>query len=129
DELLCSEIIKTTGDSHVRSAAGMFSILRSAELIRRCDVLISNDSAPMHLAVAMRTPVVAIFGATSPAFGFAPYGKRDVVVQRNDLDCRPCSIHGGGKCPIGTFDCMTGISAKRVCEEAEEVLAMKVEQR
>jgi heptosyltransferase-2 len=122
DEELCNEIKKAAETENVHSAAGKFSILQSAELIRRCDLLISNDSAPLHLAVAMRTPVVAIFGATSPAFGFAPYGKRDVIVERNDLDCRPCSIHGSDKCPIGTFDCMVGISAKRVFEEVEEIV-------
>ncbi len=121
DRELCAEIKDAAGTGCVHSAAGKFSILQSAELLRRCDLLISNDSAPLHLAVAMRTPVVAIFGATSPSFGFAPYGKRDVVVERNDLDCRPCTIHGGNKCPIGTFDCMVGISAKRVYEKAVEI--------
>ncbi len=122
DRELCAEIKNAAGTERVHSAAGKFSILQSAELIRRCDVLISNDSAPLHLAVAMRTPVIAIFGATSPAFGFAPYGERDIIVERNDLDCRPCSIHGGDKCPIGTFDCMVGISAKRVYEEVWKVV-------
>jgi heptosyltransferase-2 len=68
----------------------------------------------MHLAVAMKTPVVAIFGATVPSFGFGPYGEKDVVVQIEGLPCRPCSIHGGDKCPIGTFECMVKISAEMV---------------
>ena len=71
----------------------------------------------MHLAVAMKTHVVAVFGATVPSFGFAPYGEKDVVVQIDELPCRPCTIHGGDKCPIGTFACMVNISTEMVFEK------------
>jgi heptosyltransferase-2 len=77
----------------------------------------------MHLAVAMRTPVVAIFGATVPAFGFAPYGPHDVVVETNGLSCRPCSIHGGKRCPIRTFDCMVKITVHQVLQKIYTVLS------
>ena len=89
-------------------------MLQSAALIGRCAVLVANDSAPMHLAVAMRTPAVAIFGATKPEFGFAPFGERDVIVERKELSCRGCSIHGDDRCPVETFDCMKKISAEEV---------------
>jgi len=114
DEGLCKQITAGSQGSDVYAAAGRFTLLQSAELLRRCDALVSNDSAPMHLAVAVRTPVIAVFGATVPSFGFAPYGEKDVVVQTEGLACRPCSIHGGDKCPIGTFDCMVNISAEMV---------------
>ncbi len=117
DESLCKEIASNAQGTAVYLSAGRFSILQSAELLRRCAALVSNDSAPMHLAVAMRTPVVAVFGATVPSFGFAPYGEKDVVVQIERLPCRPCSIHGGDTCPIGTFDCMVKISAEMVFEK------------
>lgn len=122
DKALCREIQALSNSSHVYSAAGMLSTLQSAELIRRCKLLISNDSAPMHLAVAVGTPVVAIFGATVPEFGFAPYGKHDTVVETLGLSCRPCSIHGGDKCPIKTFDCMNAITVEKVRRRVEEVL-------
>ena len=77
----------------------------------------------MHLAVAMQTQVVAIFGATVPEFGFAPYGRHDVVVETKGLSCRPCSIHGGDKCPISTFDCMKRISADNVYGSIQAVLS------
>ena len=114
DRTLCEEIRTLSGSPHVYSTAGMLSLLQSTELIRRCRLLVCNDSAPMHMAAAVGTPVVAIFGATVPAFGFGPSGPRDVVVETNDLKCRPCSIHGGAKCPIRTFDCMINISYDRV---------------
>ncbi len=72
-------------------------------------VLVTNDSAPMHIAVARGTPVVAIFGPTAPSQGYGPYTERAQVVER-DLPCRPCSRHGGAHCPIGTHACMKEIS-------------------
>jgi heptosyltransferase-2 len=107
----------------VLNAAGRLSILQSAELIRRSAVLVSNDSAPMHAGVAMRTPVVALFGATVPAFGFAPLGANDRIHQTEGLPCRPCSIHGGRKCPIGTFECMHKIMAEEVLHTIMELLS------
>ena len=117
DENLCRKIGAEAQEAEVYLSAGKFSILQSAELLRRCKALVSNDSAPMHLAVAMRTPVIAVFGATVPSFGFAPYGVKDVVVQTEGLPCRPCTIHGGDKCPIGTFECMVKISSEMVFEK------------
>ena len=123
DQILCDEVRTHSSSSHVYSAAGMLSLLQSVELIRRCKVLICNDSAPMHMAAAAGTPVVAIFGATVPAFGFGPSGPEDVVVETQGLKCRPCSIHGGEKCPIETFDCMNNITYESVFRNVMEVLA------
>ena len=103
-------------------ASGKFSLLQSAALIGRCAVLVSNDSAPMHMGVAVRTPVVALFGATAPAFGFAPAGAQDRVLEIDGLSCRPCAIHGGPTCPIGTFECMNGIQPARVRDEVESLI-------
>jgi heptosyltransferase-2 len=71
--------------------------------IDRMDVLIGNDSAPIHVAAARDVPVVAIFCATTPALGYGPYGR--AVVVESDLACRPCGRHGGHQCPRGTEDC------------------------
>jgi heptosyltransferase-2 len=114
DTALCTEVIEAAQAKNIFSVAGKLSLLQSAELIRRCKVLISNDSAPMHLAVAVGTPVVAIFGATVPEFGFGPRGPLDVVIETKGLQCRPCSIHGGTMCPIKTFECMLSITPEIV---------------
>jgi heptosyltransferase-2 len=121
DEKLCVEIAANSRMEGIGITAGRLSILQSAELIRRSAALVTNDSAPMHLAVAMHTPVVAIFGATVPSLGFAPYGDRDAVVQIEGLPCKPCSIHGGDKCPIGTFECMERISVEMVYEKVMQL--------
>ena len=103
-------------------AAGRLTLLQSAELLRRCRVVVSNDSAPVHLAGGVGAPVIAIFGATSPAFGFAPRGPRDVVVETHGLPCRPCAIHGGDRCPERHFACMEKIHPFQVLEQVRQFL-------
>ena len=121
DRPLCLRIEAGVQSALLLNAAGALSLLQSAELIHRCAMIVTNDSAPMHLAVGMRIPVVAIFGATVPAFGFAPRGPRDQVVQTAGLSCRPCSIHGGISCPIKTFDCMNRISPDLLLEKVHMI--------
>lgn len=122
DRQLC-EAIAGGGGENIRSFAGKLSLLGSAELIRRCRLLITNDSAPLHIADAVGTPVLAVFGATIPEFGFGPFRTPGNVVQIHGLSCRPCGIHGGVRCPIGTFECMRGIPSGQVFEAAKEILA------
>ncbi|MBA4311911.1 MAG: lipopolysaccharide heptosyltransferase II [Chlorobiaceae bacterium] len=111
---LCKRIDNAVPSKHIYNMAGKLSFLQSAELIERCLVVVTNDSAPLHIATAMRVPTVSIFGATTPEFGFGPYGDLHRIVETDGLSCRPCSIHGGEKCPIGTFDCMKEISSEKV---------------
>jgi heptosyltransferase-2 len=122
DVEVCRTIASLLDTRRVVNAAGRLTILQSAELIRRCLVLVSNDSAPQHLAVAVRTPVVTLFGATVPAFGFAPAGPHDRALGVPGLSCRPCSIHGGVRCPIATFVCMESLSPDFVHDTVLEVL-------
>lgn len=123
DLSLREQITAGLAPSRIINAMGTLTVLQSAELIRRCRLAVTNDSSPMHIAVAMRTPVVAIFGATVPEFGFAPVGERDQIVQTNGLPCRPCAIHGGNRCPITTFDCMKNITVEQVLASIHHVLA------
>jgi heptosyltransferase-2 len=96
------------------SAAGELSLRASAALLERARVLVTNDSAPLHLAGAVGTPVVAIFGPTVPSFGFGPRGAGDRVIQRDELACRPCSRHGPQVCPLGHHRCMQEIAVEQV---------------
>jgi heptosyltransferase-2 len=114
DKELCDRIRTEAGSSGICVAAGHLSLLASAALLQRCSIAVTNDSAPMHLAVGVGTPVVALFGATVPRFGFAPLGPRDSILETLGLACRPCSIHGGPTCPTGTFECMLNISPETV---------------
>jgi heptosyltransferase II len=91
-------------------------------LIERAAVLVTNDSAPLHLASAVDTPTVAIFGPTVPAFGFGPRASQSAIVERTDLRCRPCSTHGPVKCPLGHHNCMRGIPATAVHDAIHQLI-------
>jgi heptosyltransferase I len=71
-----------------RNIAGETDLFQLAELYRRCAVVITNDSGPMHVAAAVGTPVVGIFGPTDPSLT-GPYGKEHVIL-RADIPCSPC---------------------------------------
>ena len=86
------------------------------ELMKKLDVMVSMDSANMHLASLVGTRVVSIWGATHPYAGFLGWGqKMDDCVQRDDLKCRPCSIYGNKPCMRGDMACMQ-IDPKEVVE-------------
>ncbi len=122
DAGLCASIAAEADHKNVFVTAGNFTLLESADLLRRCKALVTNDSAPLHLGVAIGIPVVAIFGATVPEFGFAPYGDHHAVVEIKGLACRPCGIHGGRVCPISTFDCMKRIDVPTVLAAIHKVV-------
>ena len=90
-------------------------------VIDRCKLIIGNDSAPGHVASARNVPVISIFGPTVPAFGYAPYGK-DVIVVEKDIPCRPCHHHGPKVCPKGNFRCMKEIKSAEVLEQVKRVI-------
>lgn len=103
-------------------ATGQLSLLASAELLRRCGTVVTNDSAPMHLASAVGTPTVAIFGPTVPDFGFGPLAPRASVVGLDTLPCRPCDRHGPQRCPLGHHRCMRDLTPALVAERALTLL-------
>ncbi|MFH1012001.1 MAG: lipopolysaccharide heptosyltransferase II [bacterium] len=88
-------------------------LLHAAALAKLGACLVSNDSGLMHLAAAVGTPVVALFGPTVEEFGFFPFRAQAEIVQK-DLPCRPCSAHGSEQCPEGHFRCMLDISVDEV---------------
>jgi heptosyltransferase-2 len=96
------------------SAAGELALRASAALIQRAAVLVTNDSAPLHLATAVGTPIVALFGPTVPDFGFGPRRAGDTTLGRDGLACRPCSKHGPQTCPLGHHRCMRELAVETV---------------
>ncbi|MDL2317266.1 glycosyltransferase family 9 protein [Desulfovibrio sp. OttesenSCG-928-A18] len=88
------------------------SLRESCALLSRCRVLLSGDSGPMHLAGAVGTPVIALFGPTTREWGFYPQGPQDIILER-ELPCRPCSLHGRKPCPrMG--QCLAAITPEEV---------------
>ncbi|MGE4496652.1 MAG: lipopolysaccharide heptosyltransferase II [Deferribacterales bacterium] len=89
--------------------------------IKAMEALVTNDSGPMHIASAVGTPAVGIFGPTVKELGFFPYDDKSIVVEK-ELYCRPCGLHGGDECPEGHFRCMGEISAGDVFQAVKKVL-------
>ena len=102
--------------------AGELGLRTLAAVIERCRVLLCNDSGPMHMATAVGTPVVAIFGPTHPKLGFAPVGEHDVVLTA-DLPCSPCSLHGEKACRFSHRRCMEAILPDQVMAEVERIVS------
>lgn len=103
--------------------AGKTSLTELTSIIKNVELLICNDSAPMHIAAAMQTPLVALFGPTTEELGFFPYGPGESrVIEIKDLYCRPCALHGGRSCPEKHFRCMRDIKTEDVLQAAEEFL-------
>ncbi|MBW7935409.1 MAG: glycosyltransferase family 9 protein, partial [Gemmatimonadaceae bacterium] len=101
---------------------GRLSLLASAELIRRCAVLVANDSAPTHLASGVGTPTLTLFGPTVPDFGFGPLAPRSLPIGVEGLACRPCHPHGPRECPLGHHACMQTLEPSRVAEHVRNLL-------
>jgi heptosyltransferase-2 len=120
DVELAQEICSASGVDCLNYAA-RFTLKELAHALAVCDILITNDSGPMHIAVARRVPTVALFCATTPDLGFFPYSSNSIVLQK-DLPCRPCSSHGGRRCPLATEDCIRLIRPEHVISAVEELL-------
>jgi heptosyltransferase-2 len=107
-------IVAQLPDGSAVNTAGKLGILASAALIGRAAALVSNDSAPQHLASAMNTPTVSVFGPTVPEFGFGPLARSSVIAGHDSLACRPCDRHGPQRCPLGHWRCMREVSSTEV---------------
>ncbi len=113
------------GRRRVVNACGKLTLRQSAALIGRAALVVTNDSAPLHLATAMGTPVVAVFGSTVPEFGFGPLRAGDVSLGIDGLQCRPCSAHGPPACPLGHHRCMRELTVDAVLAAIEETGALR----
>jgi heptosyltransferase-2 len=96
--------------------AGVTSLRELACIIKDCDLLITNDSGPMHIAAAFDTPLIALFGSTDDA-ATGPYGKPDAVINKH-VSCAPCFKR---VCPVD-FRCMKEISVEEVAKKARDLL-------
>ncbi len=110
---LCEKIISHSQNPNTFNLAGKLNLLESTALISEMDLLVCNDSSPLHIANAVGTDVFAFFGPTVQRFGCFPYRPNDKMLEVT-LDCRPCSKHGGHRCPLGHHNCMELIKPEYV---------------
>ncbi len=123
DKFLCEEIENSIPKDNAKliNLAGVTNLLESAAVIKKCSLMICNDSGAMHIANAMQTRVFAFFGPTVQRFGYYPYRQGDRVFEV-DLDCRPCGSHGSKKCPQKHHNCMQKIEVEPVFAAVTAIL-------
>lgn len=111
---------KTNG--RARSVAGKFTLEEELAMMARLRVLVSMDSANMHLASLMGTPVISIWGATHPFAGFYGWGQETQSMLASDLPCRPCSVFGNKPCYRGDHACMHAITPDEIIQAVHRYL-------
>ena len=104
------DVIAATDDIKIYNSCGKFNLNESADLVRRSKLIITHDTGLMHIAAALKKPIVSIWGNTVPDFGMtAYYGNNTITDTRfevTSLSCRPCSKIGYKQCPKKHFKCM-----------------------
>ncbi|WP_373464098.1 glycosyltransferase family 9 protein [Chryseobacterium ginsenosidimutans] len=100
---------------NTQSLAGKLSLNEELEKISKLELMISMDSANMHLASLMGTRCISVWGATHPYAGFLGFGQSENdVVQMSDLTCRPCSVFGDKECFRGDWACLEELDIQKI---------------
>lgn len=107
----------------VINLAGKFSFSEELAIISNIDVMMSMDSANMHLASLFNVPVVSIWGATHPYAGFYGWGQQPANAVQIELYCRPCSVFGNKPCYRGDHACMEQLPESMVVEKLNGVVS------
>ncbi len=116
-----AEFIKD-GNKKIIDLTGKTNIRDMFYAVSRLNLLISNDSAPIHIASAYNIPTIDIYGPTVPEFGFYPLSDKNEIVEVKNLDCRPCGKHGSVSCHKKHFRCMLDITPEKVLNAAFKLL-------
>ena len=106
---------------NVVSIIGRLNMQQELSLINQLDVMLSMDSAGMHLASLRGTPVVSVWGATHHYAGFLGYGQSEANIVADGIECRPCSVYGNKACFRGDYACMYSIAPATIAGQVLEV--------
>ena len=106
---------------NTESLAGQHTFAEELDIMRTLDLMVSMDSSNMHFASALGVPVVSIWGATHPDFGFYGHGQPRSLAICANLPCQPCSAYGIKPCKYGDYHCLTAITPETVFEKIESV--------
>lgn len=106
----------------ITSLAGKQTFAEELEIIKGLNLMISMDSSNMHFASVLGVPVVSIWGATHPDFGFYPQQQDPTNALCAHLPCQPCSAFGQKPCRYGDYHCLTAITPQMVFQKIQQVL-------
>jgi ADP-heptose:LPS heptosyltransferase len=106
----------------VELTTGQLSFCDEILLMNSLDVMLSMDSANMHLASLVNTPVISVWGATHPYAGFYGYNQNPNNAVQVDMPCRPCSVFGNKPCRYGEYDCFNQIQPEMIVEKIMNVI-------
>jgi heptosyltransferase-2 len=121
---LAAQIESAVPSLLIRNHVGQTNMKEWVDLLDSCSLLVSGDSASVHVASDLGVPVLGLFGPTVPDFGFAPWRAHSKVLQLADLPCRPCHIHGPKTCPLGHHKCLKDLEPKHVFRHSKSYLLM-----
>ena len=117
DTALAADVMRLTQRARPVNLVGKTSVKTLAAVLQRCDLLLSADSGPMHLATAVGTPTLALFGSTDPAVT-GPFDTRSEAIYKA-LPCAPCGNHPTCE---GRYDCLRAITPDEVILSARRLL-------
>jgi len=109
----------------IHCVAGRYTLYEELSLMAHLDLMLSMDSANMHLASIVSTRVVSVWGSTTPACGFYGWGWRQDDAICLNLDCQPCTIGGSHSCRIGGLNCLRGISPETIVQRVINSLKLR----
>lgn len=111
-------IIQQTTNKKVINSCGEYTLHQSAALVDQAQWVIAHDTGFMHIAAALRKPIISVWGSTVPDLGMTPYLPQEeapsIIVENEDLACRPCDKIGKNECPKGHFNCMQAINIQEI---------------
>ena len=118
--------LNLTIPNNILDFRGKTSLLESVAIIERSTLLLSNDSSPIHMGSAFsNVRILGIFGPTIKKFGFFPWSTNSKVYEIENLECRPCGLHGSSECPRGHFKCMMEIHPQIIIDDIKRYINEK----
>lgn len=117
-EMEAGQHITQNSGPHVIDLCGKLSLHQSALVLKQSEKVITHDTGLMHMAAALRKPMVSVWGSTVPKFGMWPFYPTgmdlNTSIETTGLKCRPCSKIGFDQCPKGHFRCMNDLDIEKI---------------
>ncbi len=124
DDLVRTDELLRIIQKPVSNLVGKLSIASSALVVQKAAILLTGDTGMMHIAAALSTDIVAVFGSTHPILGYTPFMKKSkyTIIQNEVLGCRPCTKQGKSNCPKGHFKCMLNLDYRTLIHNIDDYI-------